>query len=111
MSRKGKRLTQEEFTRLMEAHPRTSRMIYERIHKILVDGQSQSQVAEEEGVSLAAVTMSVTRYWKSWLNMNELPRGMERVEATLTTQQAEIVRGWARENVFRRTQNANNSDS
>jgi len=107
----GKRLNQEEFTKLMKASPKTSRLIQERLHKVFVDGQTQSQVADEEGVTLAAVTASISRYWRRWLEINEVPEGMERVKATLTTQQAEIVRGWERKNVSRRTRNANDSDS
>lgn len=65
--------------------------------RVLVAGETQSEVARAYEITVGAVSHQVTRIWKAYVEALELPPGFERVCAVLPADKAEIVRTWERD--------------
>ncbi len=86
----GKHMTPEVFAEAVEGLNISERPIA-MARAVLVDGKRQIEVAREQGVSRAAVSLAVNRIVEAH---SEVPEGFERVTAILPRHKAAIVRQW-----------------
>lgn len=90
-----KQLTLEQFqaaTKALEMSEKTK----EIAKAVLVDGQAQTVVAANHGLTKGAISQTVSRVWAEHEKVS-LPGGFERVVAVLPEHQAFIVKKWAKD--------------
>lgn len=69
----------------------------EMARRVLVGGEQQQRVAADFEVTDGAVSQHVSKVWRTFVNMQEIPAGFERITAVLPSDKAEIVRTWERD--------------
>ncbi len=91
--RQPKRLSEEAFTRAVARLSISERRVaVARRH--LVDGVPQKTIATQRKITPSAVGQAVACVWKSHLDSQEVPDGMQRITVTLPTDKAAIALGW-----------------
>lgn len=94
--RPTKRLTEEAFTRAVDRLQISERRIaVARRH--LVEGVSQKTIAAQRKMTPSAVSQAVAAVWKSHLDSQDVPDGMQRITVLLPDDKAAIALGWQQE--------------
>lgn len=65
--------------------------------EVLVTGTTASAVAQKYNVTPSAVGQHVRAVWQAHTESSELPDGYTRITATVTEEQAAIIRSWERD--------------
>lgn len=89
-----KRLTPEEFERVVSKLDRISDQTREIAYGVLVEGRRQVEFVKATGLTKGAIWQAVQRIWKAHLDSpNE---GQRRVTAILPEHQAFLVEQWTK---------------
>ena len=86
-----KRLTEREFESIRVHLRKFSNKNISAVHRILVGGAMQKEIALELGMSKEAVSAMVGRVWKAYLQHGPRPPNWRTVEVVLPSEYADVV--------------------